>query len=112
MMRHTQAEPQSASAHGLHRQRLLRQRDGVARLHRHHGGPDLDPLGLGTHHRRGGERVELVGDLWHPDGGESRVLGPTGVTTETVHLRRVAAPLGADHHSDAHGCSSVDSTPP
>jgi hypothetical protein len=102
------AEPEREPAlqHGLDRQRLLRQRDRVAGLDRHDGGADLDPARLEPDEQRGGEGVELVGDLRHPDAREPGVLGPPRVGAEPFHLRRVATPFGADHQSDAHDAAS------
>jgi hypothetical protein len=86
----------------LDRQRVLGQRDRVPGLDRHDRGADLDAAGLGADQGGGGERVELVGDLRDPDRGEPGLLGPPAVGPQPLHLGRVAPPLRADHHTDAH----------
>ena len=102
VVRHTETKAQPALAHCLRGQRLLRQRDRMPRLHRHHRRADLDARGLDADDGRGGEGVELVGDLRNPHGGEPGILGPTGIGAEPFHLGAVAASLRAQHHADAH----------
>ena len=106
VVRHAEAEGEAPLQHRLHRQRLLREGDRVARLHGDHGGADLDAGRLEADERGRGEGVELVGDLGHPDRCEAGLLGPPGVGAEAVDLGGVAAPLGPDHHPDAHGSTS------
>ena len=78
VVRHAEAEGEAALADRLHRQRLLGEGDGVAGLHGDDRGADLDAARLGPDERRGGEGVEVVGDLRHPDGGEARPPRPSG----------------------------------
>ena len=102
VVRHAEAEREAPLAHGLHGQRLLRERDRMAGLHGHHRGADLDPLRIHADDRRRGEGVELVGDLRDPHRRQPRLLGPAGVGPEPIDLRPVAASLRADHQADAH----------
>ena len=76
VVRRTEAEREAAFAHRLVRQRLLRHRDRVAGLDRHHRGAELDratsrwPISAIAV-----ERVEVVRDLGHPDRREAGLLG-------------------------------------
>ena len=76
VVRRTEAEREPAFAHRLVRERLLRHRDRVAGLDRHHRGAELDARRRAAHQRDGGERVEVVRDLRHPDRGEARPARP------------------------------------
>jgi hypothetical protein len=76
MVRDAETEGQTTLADGLDRQDLLGQGDRVAGLHRHDGGADLDAGRRGADHGGGGQRVELVGDLRDPDGGEAGLFRP------------------------------------
>ena len=105
VVRHAEPQRQPTLAHGLDRQRLLRERDRMARLHGHDRGADLDAIGHRAHERRRGERVEVVGDLRDPDRREPGLLGPSGVRLQPLDLRAVPAALRAEHHSDAHRSS-------
>ncbi len=74
------AEPQGepAAACQLSGQRLLRHRDGMARLNRHHGGADFDAVG---HLAEQGDRrhgVEVAGNLRNPKRGKASVFGGLG----------------------------------
>jgi hypothetical protein len=102
VVRDAEAERQPAGAHGLGRQGLLGQGDGVPGLDGHHRRAHLDAAGLGADQGGGGEGVELVGDLRDPHRREAGLLDPAAVRAEPVDLRGVPAPLGTDHHPDAH----------
>jgi hypothetical protein len=106
VVRHAEPEGQPAAAHRLHRQCLLHEGDGMTGLHRHDRGADLDPGGLGPDQGRGGERIELVGDLGDPDRRQPGLLGPHRVAAHAIDLRPVPTPLGPDHHADAHRSSA------
>ena len=82
VVRRADTEREPALAHRLVRQRLLRHRDRMTGLYRHHRGPELDPRRRGPHQRDRGERVEFVRDLRHPDRREAGPLGRFRVADE------------------------------
>jgi hypothetical protein len=102
VVRDAEAERKAALAHRLDRQRLLRQGDRMPRLDRDDGRADLDARRLGPDDRGGRQRVEVVGDLGYPDGGEAGLVRPPRIGAEPIDLYPVAAPFRADHHPDAH----------
>ncbi len=102
MVRHAESESKPAVQDGLHRQRRLREGDGVARLDGHHGGAHLDSGSRRTHDHRCGECIEVVGDLRNPYRGQTGFFRPPGVVAQPLHLGPVPAPLGPDHRAYAH----------
>src|SRR5262249_40018139 len=74
----------------------------MAGLDRQDRGPELDPPGRPPHERDRGQRVEVPGDLGHPDRAEASLLGRFGVGDELRHLVAMPSSLWADHQADAH----------
>ena len=103
VVRRPDAEAEPTAAHRLHRQRLLAERDRVARLQRHDRGAELDAARLASHERDRGHGVEVLRELRDPRGREARVVGRLGVVDHLVDLGGVATGLGPDHDADAHG---------
>ena len=102
VVRHAEAEREAPLAHRLVRQHLLRHGDRMTGLDRQDRGPQLDPLGRAPHQRDHGERVEVAGDLGHPDRGEAGLLGRLGVGDQLRDLVAIPPSLRADHQADPH----------
>ena len=102
VVRRTDTEAEATAARRLHRQRLLSERDRMARLQRHHRGAELDAARLATHERDRGHGVEVLRELGNPGGREARVVRGLGVVDHLVDLGAVATGLRPDHDADTH----------
>ena len=110
MMRDAQPERETSFADGLHGEGLLGQRDGVAGLDRHDGGPDFDAGRGGADDGGGGERIELIGNLRDPHRRQAGRFRPLRVGLESCHFGAVATSLRPHHQADSHAATPSDLT--
>src|SRR5262249_1029553 len=68
---------------------------------------DPHPLWRLPHEGEGRQGLEAAGALGHPDRGEARLLGRSGIRDELRHLLAMVPSLRADHYAETHLASPL-----
>ena len=103
LVREADAEREASAARDLHRERLLRHRQRMARVGRHDAGRELDARHLAADDREHAHRVEAE-DLGEREAREAVCLGRPRRGDDVVD--RATSGVTAED-ADPHGCSFV-----
>ena len=98
-VREPDSQRESTRAGGLRRERLLRERGGMAWVAGDHSGAEFDPVGLASEDRGGRDGIEAK-DIGQPEGREASLFEVLGVGDEAVE--RAGSGCCARHDSDSH----------